>query len=83
MGMKHRFKAFATHFGLSALVLAGCMAVIFGLWYPHPYYRILGAEHILLSILRTDDVGARDVMAAQVDPDELRRKILELLDRAA
>ena len=48
MGMKHRFKAFATHFGLSALVLAGCMVVIFGFWYPDPYYRILGAGHILL-----------------------------------
>ncbi|MCZ4555233.1 Clp protease [Rhodococcus maanshanensis] len=43
----------------------------------------IAAEHILLGILRGDDAGARDVMAAQVDPDELRGKILELLDRAA
>ncbi|WP_027500705.1 Clp protease N-terminal domain-containing protein [Rhodococcus sp. UNC363MFTsu5.1] len=43
----------------------------------------IGAEHILLGILRGDDAGAREVMATQLDPADLRRRILELLDRAA
>ncbi|MFC7449243.1 Clp protease N-terminal domain-containing protein [Rhodococcus daqingensis] len=43
----------------------------------------IGAEHILLGILRGDDAGARGVIAAQLSAEELRRRIVEMLDRAA
>ncbi|MBJ8338923.1 Clp protease [Antrihabitans sp. YC3-6] len=43
----------------------------------------IGAEHVLLGVLGGPSPTARKVIEAHVGIDELRRQVLELLDRAA
>lgn len=52
--MIHRLKAFAVHLALSALVLAILFAVIFLLWYPHPYFQVQGTMGIIAVLVGVD-----------------------------
>ncbi|MFD4468074.1 Clp protease N-terminal domain-containing protein [Rhodococcus sp. NPDC058505] len=43
----------------------------------------IGAEHLLLGLLRCADPAVIDEIAPHVEPAELRRRVIDLLDRAA
>ncbi|MCQ4121922.1 Clp protease N-terminal domain-containing protein [Rhodococcus tibetensis] len=43
----------------------------------------IGAEHVLLGVLRVADGTAREILEVQVGVDELRRRVHAALDRAA
>ncbi|MFH5211691.1 Clp protease N-terminal domain-containing protein [Antrihabitans spumae] len=43
----------------------------------------IGSEHVLLGVLRAPSPAARAIIEANVGIDELRRQVIELLDRAA
>lgn len=43
----------------------------------------IGSEHLLLGLLRTQDKASYPIITDAVDPVELRRRVTELLDRAA
>jgi hypothetical protein len=52
--LKSKIRASLIHFSLSAVLLGLCMLLIFFVWYPFPYYRIMAAEHILLVLVGVD-----------------------------
>jgi hypothetical protein len=52
-GMSRR-RAFLTHLGFSASIVALTCAVIFLVWYPHPYFQAAGAWHPLQVLIGVD-----------------------------
>jgi len=52
--MQARFKAFALHLFISALIALGVIAIVFGLWYPSPLHEAAGVTHIFLILLGVD-----------------------------
>jgi hypothetical protein len=44
--MNTRIRASATLLGVSLLALAGLFALVYGYWYPPPYFRIQGADRV-------------------------------------
>jgi hypothetical protein len=49
-----RPRAFLTHLAFSAVVVGTACAVIFFLWYPHPYFQATGAWHVLRVLIGVD-----------------------------
>jgi len=49
-----RWKAAASHFLLSLLVIGGIATAAFLLWYPHALYRVAGLDRLLLVMLGID-----------------------------
>ena len=49
----------------------------------HRQDKSIGAEHVLLGILRAPSPVARSIVEAHLSVDELRERVLALLDRAA
>jgi hypothetical protein len=49
-----RKRAFLTHLGLSATIVALACAMIFLVWYPHPYFQAVGAWHVLRVLIGVD-----------------------------
>jgi len=49
-----RGRAFVTHLAGSALVVGAGCAVIFFVWYPHPYFQAVGAWHVLRVLIGVD-----------------------------
>jgi hypothetical protein len=49
-----RRRAFVTHLGLSALIVGMACALIFLLWYPHPYFQAVGAWNVLRVLILVD-----------------------------
>ena len=52
--IKPAFGACLKHLLASALVASLCAALLFGLWYPHPYRELLGGEELLALIVLVD-----------------------------
>ncbi|MEZ0469288.1 hypothetical protein [Luteimonas salinilitoris] len=50
----NRWKASASHFGLSLLVIGGIAITAFLLWYPYALYRVASLDRILLVMLGID-----------------------------
>lgn len=50
----NRWKASASHFLLSIVVIGGIATTAFLLWYPHALYRVAGLDRILLVMLGID-----------------------------
>jgi hypothetical protein len=49
-----RQRAFVTHLALSALIVGTACALIFLLWYPHPYFQAVGAWSVLRVLILVD-----------------------------
>ncbi|MFT5138469.1 MAG: hypothetical protein ACI9H8_000858 [Lysobacterales bacterium] len=49
-----RYKASASHLGLSLLVVGSVFLIIFLIWYPSPYFKIMGAKEIILVVIGVD-----------------------------
>ncbi len=49
-----RKRAFLTHLGLSTLIVGAACALIFLLWYPHPYFQAVGAWNVLRVLIGVD-----------------------------
>lgn len=52
--IKSKAKAALIHFSLSAIVVGSMLAVIFFLWYPHPYFEVRGAGDIVKILIGVD-----------------------------
>lgn len=50
----NRFQAAGIHLALSALVASLLLAVIYLVWYPHPFFEVGGGEELLLLIVGVD-----------------------------
>ena len=51
-----RTRAFLTHLGFSATIVAIAFAVVFFVWYPHPYFQAAGGWHALQVLIGVDVV---------------------------
>ena len=51
-----RWKAAAVHLGLSALIATIVIATMYGLWYPPPYFALMGGALLVLLIVGCDVV---------------------------
>jgi hypothetical protein len=49
-----RPRAVLSHLGLSAAIVGTACALIFFVWYPHPYFRATGASRVLLVLVGVD-----------------------------
>ncbi|HLF09714.1 MAG TPA: TfpX/TfpZ family type IV pilin accessory protein [Gammaproteobacteria bacterium] len=49
-----RSRAFLTHLGISASIVGLVCALIFFVWYPHPYFQATGAWHVLRVLIGVD-----------------------------
>jgi hypothetical protein len=49
-----RKRAFLTHLGVSTAIVSAACAVIFLLWYPHPYFQAVGAWNVLRVLIGVD-----------------------------
>ncbi|MBQ9579401.1 MAG: pilus assembly protein [Ottowia sp.] len=54
MKISPRIKPFLIHLCISAVVAATVAAIIFGVWYPHPYRTISGGTQLFLMIVSID-----------------------------
>lgn len=54
MSMPRRMKAALLHFGGSALMAALSGALVFGIWYPMPYWVLAGGQDLLVLMLSVD-----------------------------
>lgn len=48
--------AFVIHLGLSVLVAVAAGAVVLRLWYPHPYWELMGGQHLFWILVGVDTV---------------------------
>jgi hypothetical protein len=51
-----RWKAAGIHLGISALIAALVLAVIYLVWYPSPYFKAMGGDKLLLLLIGVDVV---------------------------
>jgi hypothetical protein len=49
-----RWRAFAAHLAVSAIVVGIVCALIFLVWYPHPYFQAVGAWNVLRVLIGVD-----------------------------
>jgi hypothetical protein len=49
-----RSRAFSTHLAFSAVVVGAVCALIFFVWYPHPYFQAVGAWNVLRILVGVD-----------------------------
>ena len=49
-----RPRAFLSHLALSAVVVGAVCALIFFVWYPHPYFQAVGAWNVLRILVGVD-----------------------------
>jgi hypothetical protein len=49
-----RRRAFLTHLAASAAIVGTVCALIFFVWYPHPYFQAMGAWHVLRVLIGVD-----------------------------
>jgi len=52
----NRYKASATHFTISAMVIAVFFAIVFFVWYPMPYFYIEGTLDVIIVLVGVDVV---------------------------
>jgi len=52
--VRHRIRAFALHFALSATIIGLFLAAVFLVWYPHPYWISEGLTPIVWLLLGVD-----------------------------
>lgn len=52
--MKIRLKAFAVHLGISAIVVALALALIFLVWYPEPFAYVLDVYGVVKTLIAVD-----------------------------
>ena len=55
LGVSRR-RAFLTHLGMSAAIVGIVCALIFFVWYPHPYFQAMGAWGVLRVLIGVDVV---------------------------
>lgn len=51
---KFSFKALLVHVTLSVILMALLAVLVFGVWYPKPYFDLMGSWHLLLMIAGVD-----------------------------
>ena len=54
--IRSRFKAFAIHLGISALVAASAAALVFLVWFPYPFREISGGQSLFGLVVAVDVV---------------------------
>jgi len=50
----NRYKASATHLGISAIVIAIFFSIVFFIWYPAPYFSIEGTYNVIVILIAVD-----------------------------
>ena len=50
----NRWQAAAFHLALSALIAATAFGIIIALWYPGPYFDVMGGKHLLITLVGVD-----------------------------
>jgi len=78
-----RFKASALHFGLSAFVATLAALLVFGVWYPYPYWKISGGRELFLLVVVVDVIIGPLITFAIFDIrkplQELRRDLVVVI----
>ena len=69
-----KFRAFATHLGLSLLVAALAAALVFWLWYPPPFRALSGGRELFLLVAGVDVVIGPLVTLVVFNPRKSRRE---------
>lgn len=54
--LKDRLRASAVHLAISLALAALAALLVFGLWYPYPYYEISGGRELFLLVITVDAV---------------------------
>lgn len=50
----NKLRAFLTHLAISATVVGTVLAVVFFVWYPHPYFQAIGAWNVVRVLIVVD-----------------------------
>ena len=69
-----RWKAFAIHLAISALIAATVVTLVVWLWYPKPYFEAMGGEVLLRLLIGVDVVLGPLVTLLIFDPKKPRLK---------
>jgi hypothetical protein len=69
-----RYKAFALHLAISALIATVVIALVLVLWYPRPYFTAMGGEVLLRLLIGVDVVVGPLIMLLIFDPQKPRLK---------
>src|SRR5690349_1540964 len=51
-----RWNAAGIHLGISALIAAAVLAIIYFIWYPSPYFTAMGGDQLVLLVIGVDVV---------------------------
>ena len=51
---REKWKAFAIHFLATLVLAAGAAAIIFGLWFPSPFDKLVGGQELFLLVVGCD-----------------------------
>jgi hypothetical protein len=69
-----RWKAFAVHLAISALIAATVAVLVVALWYPRPYFAAMGGEVLLRLLIGVDVVLGPVITLIIFDPAKPRLK---------
>jgi hypothetical protein len=73
--LKSAFKAMGAHFGGSALVLLAVAALVFGIWFPHPYGQLAGGTELFLLVFGVDLVCGPLLTLILYNPTKPKREL--------
>lgn len=68
-------RAALVHLGLSAFVGLATAAIVFGLWFPHPYRELAGGQYLFLLLVSVDVVCGPLLTAVLFNPRKSRREL--------
>lgn len=80
MTLKQRLRPAATagakHLLASVAVALACAALVFGLWYPHPYSELVGGRELFFIVISADVVSGPLLTLVVFDPRKPRRELV-------
>ena len=64
------------HLAVSVFIAALCAALVFGLWYPHPYSQLAGGRELFLIVVAVDVVVGPLLSLVVYNPAKPRRELV-------
>ena len=72
---KSAVKAMGVHFGVSALVALAVAALVFGIWFPHPYRQLAGGTDLFFLVMGVDLVCGPLLTLVLYNPAKPKREL--------
>src|SRR6186713_2849815 len=51
---REKWRAFAIHFAVTLILAAGVAAIIFGIWFPAPFDKLVGGQELFVLVVGCD-----------------------------